>query len=86
MNHSRVLRQHVMTRSACSRVNASGNAVSALALSVRARTLWKLTQLSRIKTRRDETQPARFGQPVGHSLLDHPRVQWIFRVTRILRD
>jgi hypothetical protein len=39
MKRSRGLRQHPTTRSACSGVNASGNAVSALALSVRVRTI-----------------------------------------------
>ena len=39
MKRSRGRRQHASTRSACSGVNASGNAVSALALSVRVRTL-----------------------------------------------
>jgi hypothetical protein len=31
----------------------------------------ELAGFSSIKTRRGEPQPARFGQPVGHSLLDH---------------
>ena len=39
MNRSRGRRQHAVTRPACSGVNASGNAVSALALSIRARTI-----------------------------------------------
>ena len=39
MNRSRGRQQHAATRSACSGVNASGNAASALALSVRVRTI-----------------------------------------------
>ena len=39
MNRSRDLRQQATTRSACSTLNASGNAATALAFSVRVRTV-----------------------------------------------